>query len=133
MSAARTTPPGTGGLLLLQPAFLGDVVLSTAVLESWHAARPDDPISVLVRKEAAGLFEEHPFVQQVHVWDRRGWSKYPRLLALSSACRKQGPGRVVNLHRFGSMAWLAGRVGAANTAVFEGTPLAGGKKGPSAR
>lgn len=131
MSAARTTPPGTGGLLLLQPAFLGDVVLSTAVLESWHAARPDDPISVLVRKEAAGLFEEHPFVQQVHVWDRRGWSKYPRLLALSSACRKQGPGRVVNLHRFGSMAWLAGRVGAANTAVFEGTPLEG-RRGVSA-
>ena len=131
MSAARTTPPGTGGLLLLQPAFLGDVVLSTAVLESWHAARPDDPISVLVRKEAAGLFEEHPFVQQVHVWDRRGWSKYPRLLALYSACRKQGPDRVVNLHRYGSMAWLAGRVGAANTAVFEGTPLAG-RRGVSA-
>ena len=123
MSTARTIPPDKGGLLLLQPAFLGDVVLSTAVLESWHAARPDDPISVLVRKEAAGLFEEHPFVQQVHVWDRRGWAKYPRLLALSSACRKQGPDRVVNLHRFGSMAWLAGRVGATDTAVFEGTPL----------
>ena len=49
MSTARTIPPDKGGLLLLQPAFLGDVVLSTAVLESWHAARPDDPISVLVR------------------------------------------------------------------------------------
>ena len=36
MSAARTTLPGKGGLLLLQPAFLGDVVLSTAVLESWQ-------------------------------------------------------------------------------------------------
>jgi len=125
MSTARTTPPGKGGLLLLQPAFLGDVVLSTAALESWHAARPDDPISVLVRKEAAGLFEDHPFVGQVHIWDRTGWAKYPRLLTLSNACRKQEPDRVVNLHRFGSMAWLAGRVGSAHTSVFEGTPLEG--------
>ena len=43
----------------------------------------------------------------------------------------RAPDRVVNLHRFGSMAWLAGRVGAANTAVFEGTRLEG-RRGVSA-
>ena len=120
-----------GGLLVLQPAFLGDVVLSTALLEAWHAARPEDPVSVVVRKEAAGLLKDHPWLDEVHTWNRQGWRKYPRLWGLSTACRAVEPSRVVNLHRFGSMAWLAARVGAPESTVFEGTP-GDGKRGVSA-
>lgn len=119
-----------GGLLLLQPAFLGDVILSTAVLEAWHAVRPQDPVSVVVRKEAAGLLKDHPWVNTVHTWNRSGWRKYPRLWGVSSACRASAPTRVVNLHRFGSMAWLAARVGAKETTAFAGTP-ADGRSGVS--
>lgn len=114
-----------GGLLLLQPAFLGDVVLSTAILEAWHAVRPEDSVSVVVRQEAAGLLKGHPWLDAVHPWKRNGWRKYPRLLGVSAACRVAAPRRVVNLHRFDSMAWLAARVGAVETTAFEGTPAEG--------
>lgn len=123
MTTPGPNPTGLGGLLLLQPAFLGDVVLSTALLESWHRVHPDDTIRVVVRKGAEGLFQGHPFVDQVLVWDRQGWLKYPRLLALGQRARAQRPDQVVNLHRYSSMAWLTKRVGAPKSSVFEGVSL----------
>ena len=118
MSAVGGHPPG--GLLLLQPAFLGDVVLSTALLESWHRTHPDQPVRVWVRRGAEGFFEEHPFVTEVFVWDRSGLGKYRRLLSLARRARQCKPDVVVNLHRFASMSVVARLVGAPMTSAFEG-------------
>ena len=107
-------------VVLLQPAFLGDVVLSTALLESWHRRYPEHTLSVVVRKAAAGLFEAHPFLKEVHVWDRAGWQKYPRLMGLSRQVKRGRPDVVINLHRFASMALLARQTGAAVVTGFEG-------------
>ena len=118
MSAAGGYPPG--GLLLLQPAFLGDVVLATALIESWHRHHPHDPIRVWVRRGAEGFFEDHPFVNEVFVWDRSGWGKYLRMASLARRARRAQPDVVVNLHRFASMAWVSKVVGAPRNAAFEG-------------
>lgn len=99
-------------VVLLQPAFLGDVVLSTALMESWHRCYPRHRLEVVVRKEAMGFFTGHPFLDHVHVWDRQGWGKYPRLSALSKQVRRRNPDVVINLHRHPSMALLADRSGA---------------------
>lgn len=107
-------------VVLLQPAFLGDAVLSTALLESWHRRYPDHTLSVFVRKAAAGLFEDHPFLKEVHVWDRTGWQKYPRLLGLSRQLKRARPDVVINLHRYASMALLARQSGAAVITGFMG-------------
>lgn len=118
MMPSAEHPPG--GLLLLQPAFLGDVVLSTALIESWHRAFPKDPIRVWVRKGADGFFDDHPFVTEVLVWDRSGRSKYRRMLSLAFRARRRHPAMVVNLHRFSSMALAARIIGAPQNAGFEG-------------
>ena len=107
-------------VVLLQPAFLGDAVLSTAVLESWHRRYPDHTLSVVVRKAAAGLFETHPFLKEVHAWDRAGWQKYPRLVGWSRTLKRERPDVVINLHRFASMALLARGTGAAVVTGFAG-------------
>ncbi len=112
----------SGGLLVLQPAFLGDVVLSTALMESWHRQFPEDPVRVLVRKGAEGFFEGHPFVSEVLVWDRRDWKKYVRLLTMARAVRTGAADYVVNLHRFGSMAWVSRWSGATRRTAFQGAP-----------
>ena len=125
MSRAAEHPPG--GLLLLQPAFLGDVVLSTALIEGWHAAYPDSPIQVWVRKGAHGFFEDHPFVSQVWVWDRAGWGKYPRMWSMARQVRRTRPGVVANLHRHASMGLVARWVGAPNHAGFSGVSTFGGQ------
>lgn len=118
MMPSAEHPPG--GLLLLQPAFLGDVVLSTALIESWHRAFPNDPIRVWVRKGAEAFFDDHPFVTEVLVWDRSGRDKYGRMLSLALRARRRRPARVVNLHRFSSMALVARIIGAPENAGFEG-------------
>ncbi|MCH1575450.1 MAG: glycosyltransferase family 9 protein [Flavobacteriales bacterium] len=105
-------------VVLLQPAFLGDAVLSSAILESWHRAFPNHALSIVVRDAAAGLFQNHPFLDAVHVWNRSGWLKYPRLLQVAQGVRSSRPQVVVNLHRFTSMAMLAQRSGAPHVTGF---------------
>lgn len=123
MMPSAEHPPG--GLLLLQPAFLGDVVLSTALIEGWHAAFPDSPIQVWVRKGAEGFFEDHPFVSAVWAWDRKGRGKYARMWSMARRLKPSNPGLVVNLHRHASMALVSRWVGAPLQVGFEGVPLAG--------
>ena len=128
----RPQPPPTlrdgAHVLFLQPAFLGDVILATALIESWHRAHPGHRISILVRSEAAGLFKGHPFLHGIHTWNRSGIMKYPRLLGISRSLRREGVDLVVNLHRFPSMVWLAKRTGAPWIRGFDagaGSPDAG--------
>lgn len=117
--AASLMSPGSGArILLLQPAFLGDVVLATALLESWHRQRPDDRLSLLVRKEAAAFFAGHPFLDELLVWDRSGWGKYTRLARLAGWSRRMGPDVLVNLHRYASMDFVSRFAGAPITSGF---------------
>lgn len=111
--------PDRAHVLFLQPAFLGDVILSTALIESWHRTFPEHRISIVVRTEAAALFAGHPFLHEVHSWNRSGIRKYPRLIRIARSLRSEGVDLVVNLHRFRSMAWLAKRTGARWTQGFE--------------
>ena len=55
-------------ILIIQTAFIGDVVLATAMLESIHQQNPATSISILVRKGNEALFNLHPFIDQVFVW-----------------------------------------------------------------
>ena len=47
-------------ILIIQTAFIGDVVLATALIEKWHQFYPEDQIDFLVRKGNEGLLEQHP-------------------------------------------------------------------------
>ena len=99
-------------IAILQPAFLGDVVLATALAESWYRAHPNHRITMLVRQEAAPLLEGHPFIDEVLVWNRRGPWKYLRLARLALLLRRLRPDAVINLHRYPSMDWVAKASGA---------------------
>lgn len=57
-------------ILIIQTAFIGDVVLATAILESIHQQNPAASISILVRKGNEALLNAHPFIDQVLVWDK---------------------------------------------------------------
>jgi ADP-heptose:LPS heptosyltransferase len=111
-------------ILVIQPAFLGDAVLATSLVETLRAAEPDAVISLLVRKEAASLFDGHPFLDRVWAWDRGGGAlrKYGRLLKLARAVRAARYDAVLNIHRHGSSAWIALRSGA-ETVGFSSAPI----------
>ena len=49
--------------LIIQTAFIGDVVLASAMLESLHQAFPTAELDILVRKGNESLFKGHPFLR----------------------------------------------------------------------
>jgi ADP-heptose:LPS heptosyltransferase len=86
-------------ILVIQTAFLGDVVLATAVIEKLHACLPDASISMLVRKGNESLLKNHPFLKKVIVWDKTK-NKIPNLLHTIGEIKKENFDTVINLQRF---------------------------------
>src|SRR5262245_53411494 len=58
------------GSLVVQTAFLGDVILTTGLLA--ELASREGPVDVLVTPNAGPLVETHPAVRTVLVYDKRG-------------------------------------------------------------
>lgn len=86
-------------ILMIQTAFIGDVVLSTAVLESLHQANAHTQIDVLVRNGNGKLFLQHPFIRNVFEWDKQE-HKYKHWVNLLFEIRKNKYDCIINLQRF---------------------------------
>ena len=112
-------PPAT---LLIQTAFIGDVILMTALLDYLHQTAPATPVDVLVRRGNEGLLAGHPYVRQVLVWDKKH-RKYAALWELLGRIRAARYGRVVTLQRFASTGFLTAFSGAPERIGFAKNPL----------
>ncbi|HVI35143.1 MAG TPA: lipopolysaccharide heptosyltransferase II [Gaiellales bacterium] len=97
---------GGGRTLVVQTAFLGDVVLTTPLLSA--LARRDGPVDVVTTPAAAPLLEGHPAVRRVIRYDKRGADAgLPGLWRLGAALRRDGYRRAVLPHRSWRSAALA--------------------------
>ena len=121
MTAAAPCP----AILLIQTAFIGDVILATALLERLHQTEPDTPVDFLVRKGNEGLLRQHPHVRRVLVWDKKA-AKYRGLWRLLQQIRATGYDRVVTLQRFASTGFLTAFSGARERVGFNKNPFAAG-------
>ena len=110
-------------ILIIQTAFIGDVVLATALLESLHQQFPEAAISILVRKGNEALFKAHPFIDQVLVWDKQQ-NKYGHWLQLLFAIRKSKFDAVVNVQRYAATGLWTILSGAKMKIGFDKNPLA---------
>ncbi|MCB1174017.1 MAG: lipopolysaccharide heptosyltransferase II [Leptospiraceae bacterium] len=68
-------------ILLIQTAFIGDVVLTTPAIRAIKHHFPDDELSVLIKPESLGILANHPDLHQVLVIDKKGRHKGPRGMA----------------------------------------------------
>jgi heptosyltransferase-2 len=94
-------------ILVIQTAFIGDVVLATALIENLHQQLPEVKIDILVRKGNESLFESHPFLNQVLVWDKKN-NKYQNWVGLLFKIRSRQYDVVLNAQRFAATgAWTA--------------------------
>lgn len=109
-------------VLVIQTAFIGDVILATALLEQLHQSHPEFTIDVLVRKGNEGLFKEHPFVHQLLVWDKKQ-NKFQNLLRMIQQIRHNRYDLVINLQRFASSGLLTVFAAAKETRGFSKNPL----------
>jgi heptosyltransferase-2 len=110
-------------ILVIQTAFIGDVVLATALLESLHQKNPNTAISILVRKGNEALFKAHPFLDQVLVWDKQQ-NKYGHWLQLLFAIRKNKFDAVVNVQRYTATGLWTALSGAKMKIGFDKNPFA---------
>jgi len=109
-------------ILVIQTAFIGDVVLATALLQNLHAAYPSAKIDILVRGGAQELFTEHPYINQVHVWDKKK-NKYQHLFQIIQTIRRIKYDVVINVQRYLATGIITVLSGAKKTIGFDKNPL----------
>ncbi|GAA4444739.1 glycosyltransferase family 9 protein [Pontibacter saemangeumensis] len=109
-------------ILIIQTAFLGDVVLATALVEKLHAFYPEARLDFLLRKGNEGLLTKHPLLRQVLVWNKQE-GKYKSLRKLLRQIRAERYDLVVNVQRFGATGILTALSGAKETVGFEKNPF----------
>ncbi len=109
-------------ILVIQTAFIGDVILATAVLEKLHLFFPNAKIDFLVRKGNESLFDLHPFLNQVLIWNKKG-QKLLELFALTRNVRRSQYDVVVNLQRYASSGLITAFSGAAQTIGYAPNPF----------
>lgn len=91
--------------LVIQTAFIGDVILATGVLEKLHAHFPDSQIDFMVRKGNESLLKDHPFLHKTLVWNKSD-GKYKNLLKLTKAIRKEKYDYAINIQRFANSGFV---------------------------
>jgi heptosyltransferase-2 len=108
--------------LVIQTAFIGDVVLATALIEKLHAHFPDARIDFLLRKGNEALLAGHPFLEKVWIWDKKQ-NKLKNLWQLSRQIRKEKYDTVINVQRYAATGLLTVFSGATTTIGFDKNPL----------
>jgi heptosyltransferase-2 len=109
-------------ILVIQTAFIGDVVLATGILEKMHAHFPDAQIDILVRSGNETLFTGHPFLHEVLCWDKKT-SKYAHLLKLLQKIRSHRYDILINVQRFAATGFLTAFSRARQTIGFDKNPF----------
>ena len=85
--------------LIIQTAFLGDVILSTPIISELNRIYPESKIDVVVRKGNETLLENNPKINQILVWNKKN-GKYKSLWATIKAIRKHKYDEVITLQRY---------------------------------
>ncbi len=108
--------------LVIQTAFIGDVVLATSVIEKLHAYFPDAAIDFLVRKGNEPLFHQHPFLREVLVWNKQQ-QKLKNLWKMGRLIRSRKYDKVINIQRFAATGWLTAFSQAEEKIGFDKNPF----------
>jgi len=109
-------------ILVIQTAFIGDVILATSVLEKLHEKFLNARLDILVRNGNEILFDHHPYINQCIVWNKTN-GKYKSLFSLISQIRKTKYDIVINLHRFASSGFITIFSDSKNKIGFDKNPF----------
>ncbi len=109
-------------ILVIQTAFIGDAILASAALESIHKQFPNAELHILVRKGNESLYEQHPYLKKVWVWDKKD-NKIKNLFKTISGIRKEKFDWLINLHRFASSGLITVLSKAKVTCGFDKNPF----------
>ena len=108
--------------LIIQTAFIGDVVLATPLIEKLHVFFPDAEIDFLLRKGNEQLLRGHPSIHEILIWDKKK-NKQANLFRMLARIRMKKYDKVINLQRFFATGLLTAFSGAMESIGFDKNPL----------
>lgn len=108
--------------LIIQTAFIGDVILATALVEKLNNSFPESSIDFLLRKGNEDLLKDHPIIRSVLVWDKKK-SKIKNLIGIIKHVRTKRYDCIINVHRFASSGFITAFSGAKQKIGFDKNPL----------
>ncbi|MDB5224228.1 MAG: glycosyltransferase family 9 protein [Chitinophagaceae bacterium] len=108
--------------LIIQTAFIGDVVLATGIVEKVHQAYPHAHIDFLLRKGNEGLLANHPYLNEVLIWEKKK-NKWSNLFKMLKKIRANKYDKVINLQRFASTGFLTAFSNAEEKIGFDKNPF----------
>ncbi len=109
-------------ILIIQTAFIGDVILATPLIEKLHRFYPEASIDFLVRQGNESLLFNHPKIKEVIVWNKKE-NKFTNLFKLIFRIRKQNYDYVINVQRFASSGLITAFSGATTKIGFDKNPF----------
>lgn len=110
-------------IIIIQTAFIGDVVLATPLIEKLRKFYPDSQIDFLLRKGNEVLLNDNPHLNKVLIWNKKQ-KKFKHLLQLLKEIRKNKYDYVINIQRFTSTGILTAFSRAKYKIGFHNNPLA---------
>jgi len=92
-------------ILIIQTAFLGDVILASSLVEKIHDYYPDSNIDFVLKKGYESLFESHPKINKVFIFDKEK-QKFKNLYRLLIKLRSKKYDLVVNVQRYATTGFI---------------------------
>lgn len=108
--------------LIIQTAFIGDVILATSLVEKLRKSYPHARIDFLLRKGNESLLAGHPFISEVLILDKKK-NKYRNILRMLRTIRSRQYRVVINVQRFAVSGFLTAFSGATYTCGFDKNPF----------
>ena len=109
-------------ILIIQSAFIGDVILATPLIQEAHRCFPQAQLDVLVRKGNEGLLQNFLGINNILIWNKQN-KKLQNLWILLSQIRKEKYDVVINIQRFAATGILTGLSGAKDRIGFKKNPF----------
>jgi ADP-heptose:LPS heptosyltransferase len=109
-------------ILIIQTAFLGDVILATPILEALHNQFPSSEFHFLVRKGNESLLKNHPKIFKLWIWEKQN-GKWKSMFSLIKNFRKEKFDLIINAQRFFSSGVITLFSGGEKTIGFKKNPL----------
>jgi heptosyltransferase-2 len=86
-------------ILIIQTAFLGDVILALPMVQTLRNHLPESRIDFLCIPNTAGVLENHPAINNVIRYDKKGGDKYDKFIEVLSEIREVEYDTVISPHR----------------------------------
>lgn len=86
-------------VLIIQTAFLGDVILALPMAQTLRNHLPDARIDFLCIPNTAGVLKNHPAVNTIIEYDKKGGDKYDKFIEVLSEIREVEYDAVICPHR----------------------------------